>query len=102
MGGTKEIVMLRKNLDDLDTNGQKGDWCFLNNDELIAIRYGESVLAGTTIIPVSENVMPGKPHWQWDGNKEAPTLSPSILVHAAIGFTDGWHGFMREGKLIEC
>ena len=29
----------------------------------------------------------------WDGNEEAPTLRPSILV------PDGWHGFLEAGKL---
>ena len=90
-----------KNLDDLETNGKKGDWCFLNNYELIAIRFGEDAFTGMCILPISENAMPGKPHWQWDGNKEAPTLSPSILVYPAEGFTDGWHGYLRNGLLID-
>lgn len=93
--------MLRENIDDLDTNGQKGDWCFLNNNELIAIRFGEDMFTGLTIIPVSENTMQGKPHWQWNGNKDAPTLSPSILVHPNPGWSDGWHGYLRDGKLID-
>ena len=29
----------------------------------------------------------------WDGNEDAPTLSPSILVPG------GWHGFFEAGKL---
>lgn len=91
--------MLRKDLHDLEKNGQKGDWCFLNNDELIAIRYGDDVFADMTIIPIAEHVMPGKPHWQWDGNHEAPTISPSILVKAYPGWTDGWHGFLENGIL---
>ena len=93
--------MLRKDLDDLDTNGQRGDWCFLNNNELIAVRFGERVFTGMCILPISQNAMPGKPHWQWDGNLEAPTLSPSILVEAVPNWNEGWHGFLREGKLID-
>ena len=93
-------MTLLRNLDDLDTNGKKGDWCFLNKDELIAIRYGEDAFQGTTIIPISENVMAGEPHWQWNGNKECPTLTPSILVHAVPNWDNGWHGFLTDGKLI--
>lgn len=93
--------MLRKDMDDFDENGLKGDWCFLNDDQLIAIRFGDDAFTGTTIIPVSPNAMEGKPNWQWDGNREAPTLSPSILVHANPGWSDGWHGFLRDGKLID-
>lgn len=37
---------------------------------------------------------PGK-HWGWDGNEDAPTLTPS--VHC-IGH---WHGWVRGGMLVE-
>lgn len=33
--------------------------------------------------------------WDWDGNEDAPTLTPS--VHA-VGV---WHGFVTNGELIE-
>jgi hypothetical protein len=36
------------------------------------------------------------PSWEYDGNLESPTLSPS-LHH--IG---GWHGFARAGRLESC
>lgn len=32
-----------------------------------------------------------KPSWQWDGNRESPTLSPS--VHR-VGH---WHGYLKAG-----
>lgn len=37
--------------------------------------------------------------WTWDGNREAPTCSPSVLG----GGTDGphWHGFLRAGFWIQ-
>jgi hypothetical protein len=93
--------MLRSDLNDLDVKGHKGDWCFLSDDGLIAIRYAEDPFRGLVILPIAKEVMPGKPHWQWNGNKEAPTLSPSIQVHAYPGWTEGWHGYLREGKLID-
>jgi hypothetical protein len=87
--------MLRKDLEDLHENGQKGDWCFLYDDTQIAVRYGETAFKGTVILPI--NVVHG---WEWDGNKESPTLSPSILVESVPNWNDGWHGFLRAGKLI--
>lgn len=35
-------------------------------------------------------------HWQWNGNKEIPTLQPSIAC------TQGckWHGFLTNGEWI--
>jgi len=38
-----------------------------------------------------------RPSWEWDGNREKPTLSPSILRRAC-----GWHGFLRGGAWESC
>lgn len=38
-----------------------------------------------------------QPAWQWDGNWEAPTLTPSIQRHGACN----WHGFLRGGAFVE-
>ena len=93
--------MLRDDLDDLDINGNKGDWCFMNGDALIAIRYREDAFMGTVIIPISEGIVSDKPHWKWNGSKEFPTLSPSILVHGTPGWSDEWHGYLEHGILRE-
>lgn len=37
-----------------------------------------------------------RPYWVWDGDEDAPTLSPSIKCLAS-----GWHGFLRRGRLEE-
>jgi len=92
--------MLRENLYDLDQNGKKGDWCFLKDDTQIALRYGDDPFKGQVILPVALEVTSGQPHWQWNGNRESPTLTPSILIHAYPGWTEGWHGWLREGKLV--
>ena len=39
-----------------------------------------------------------KPLWQWDGNKEKPTLSPSIQRTSGCR----WHGYLRAGVFQEC
>lgn len=38
------------------------------------------------------------PSWQWDGNRERPTLSPSIrdISHCK------WHGYLRAGVFEPC
>lgn len=40
----------------------------------------------------------GRPQWTWDGNREAPTVSPSVRR------LDGcqWHGWLRNGEWISC
>jgi hypothetical protein len=90
--------MLHKDFDELGTNGQKGDWCFINSDAYIFLMWGDDSFKNMSILPVKP--VEGKPHWNWNGNREAPTLTPSILVHPYPGWTDGWHGYLTDGKLI--
>ena len=51
--------------------------------------------------PAPGEVVPAQRHyWEWDGNEEKPTLSPSI----ACGMPKGcdWHGYMKAGRLEAC
>lgn len=44
---------------------------------------------------------PTKRHyWQWDGNVEKPTLSPSIGCGVRPNFD--WHGYLRAGRFEAC
>lgn len=100
--------MLRKDWNDLNENGLLGDWCFFEGSDkntYIAFRYPhndtkdypkeymETYRGEMGHVPVCINIK--KPScWLWDGNKESPTISPSINI---IGI---WHGFIKNGKLI--
>ena len=37
----------------------------------------------------------GQNGWNWDGNRERPTLSPSVLQS---GLPCKWHGYLRNGQ----
>lgn len=37
--------------------------------------------------------MDGRSHWSWNGNRELPTLQPSILRTSGCG----WHGWLTDG-----
>lgn len=39
--------------------------------------------------------------WQWNGDKEKPTLSPSIY-HYDIQNQPHWHGFLTDGEWRKC
>lgn len=48
------------------------------------------------------------PQWHWDGNRDKPTLAPSLGLHRShdgqsVG-ADGyhWHGYLRAGVFEEC
>jgi hypothetical protein len=86
-------MALRKNWDDLDT-GEKGDWYFIKKCSYIVLRFGDT-MEDTVILPLQ-----GEGAWNWNGDKESPTLTPSILVHGSQGQQDKWHGFLTNGKLV--
>ena len=42
----------------------------------------------------------GPRRWTWDGNLDAPTLSPSLLVRGGSGGSDAiCHSFVRAGRM---
>lgn len=45
--------------------------------------------------------------WGWDGNENAPTLTPSILIYQMEEGTgrrigEHWHGFLTNGEFRSC
>lgn len=98
-------MALFKDWDDLNVNGQMGDWCFFEGSdglEYFGFRHpapnnyapeiAHEFRGELTHIPITIGMK--KPNaWLWDGNRESPTISPSVDV---VGV---WHGFIRNGKL---
>lgn len=58
-------------------------------------RCGGTGLHAVPIKPAVNSVGNG---WTWDGNEEAPTLSPSIHCDPTKGGC-GYHGYIRAGKI---
>lgn len=38
------------------------------------------------------------PSWQWNGDRQRPTLTPSILQVGGCR----WHGYLTAGEFVEC
>ncbi len=73
-------------------SSKAGDWFF--TDDTIWIRYGKN---GEYSIHVVGATIAGEGSWNWNGSKESPTLSPSILTRKHTGTL--FHGYMRDGEL---
>jgi hypothetical protein len=96
-------MTLRKDFDELEV----GDWCFINDETYIGVRMGEGerdccilpILKEGEQPPVDKTIT-AKP-WMWNGSREAPTLTPSIL-HWGNGRKEPatWHGYLTDGKLV--
>jgi hypothetical protein len=95
-------MSLRQDTRDLYDNGKKGDWCFFESTDgtvFIALKFGDESFTESVTLPISQDNKPAT--WQWNGNKEAPTLTPSILVWGnGKDKSATWHGYLREGKLV--
>jgi len=95
--------MLKMDFEELQESGKKGDWCFLNNAgrTLLVLRYGDDSFKDVVVLPVTTELDPSGRCWSWNGDTKVPTLTPSILVRAYAGWTDGWHGYLKDGILID-
>lgn len=59
---------------------------------------GKLLIAGTTDIKRDgQGKNGGRPQWDWDGDRAAPTFSPSINCEAHCG----WHGYIRRGRCVD-
>jgi len=55
------------------------------------------LIAGATDIPRDgQGLNGGRPQWDWDGNAEAPTFTPSVNCESHCG----WHGYIRQGRCV--
>src|ERR1700721_4305172 len=55
------------------------------------------LIAGATDIKRDgQGLNGGRPQWDWDGNREAPTFTPSINCEGNCG----WHGYIRNGRCV--
>lgn len=96
--------MLRQGFHDLSERGVIGDWCFINEDAYICFWHPSvrNVERGDiSVIPIKpEPQRPDGPVWTWDGNREAPTITPSVRVLGGEGNPDEWHGWLTAGKIV--
>lgn len=57
---------------------------------------GALVIAGRTELKRDgQNQNGGIAQWDWDGNRERPTFTPSINCG------DCWHGYIRHGRCVD-
>ena len=104
--------------DEVFDKGTLGDWWWCNveidgvSHEALHIlvpsvggRIGQGPLQKRGIELIEVYPMHAKNNWAnpgpingWDGNRDAPTLSPSIFVGGGSE-SPGWHGFFEGGEL---
>ena len=57
---------------------------------------GAMIIAGRTELKRDgQNQNGGIAQWDWDGNRETPTFTPSINCGSC------WHGYIRAGRCVD-
>lgn len=56
---------------------------------------GLPILGRTNMPHDPQNQNGGRAHWTWDGNREAPTFTPSINCSGC------WHGHVKAGRCVD-
>lgn len=85
-------------LDDLKGDSQPGAICFVirqSSPEIVqGIEFKCPCGCGRDgYLPLKPRPSPS---WEWDGNREAPTLKPSVLQVGGCR----WHGWLRNGEWV--
>ena len=89
-------VTVYKDFDDFRANGKAGSICFCESVEhgVQGFAYKCAGCGEESYLPVNDlNKVAEKPQWNWDGNRELPTLTPSIFHRSSCG----WHGYLTKG-----
>lgn len=89
--------MVRVTDEDAVLAGGPGVFCIREEDGItsLACRLPDGAFIDIAIRPLPPGAPP-QPSWEWDGNQDKPTLSPSINTR------DHWHGWFRSGRMVSC
>ena len=78
--------------------------------ELVTVKMISMMLPGDSVctiplapVPPAAKGFGNNAGWQWDGNMDKPTLSPSVFFMAnKPEHPKAWHRFPREGRMVSC
>lgn len=85
--------------DDTRDLRNEGDWCWKRDDSgrpflFVCVVPGDD---SPRLLPVTTSKA-GQHKWNWDGNEETPTLSPSISARKGDHNQEIWHGYVKCGR----
>ena len=104
------MAYLSKNDFDQPDIKKPGDWTIVDDGAGVTfwIYLTDSDPQGNTLfarVPVTTE-QKTEIRWHWNGDKEKPTISPSIYIRTKSdpngNWIDLWHGWLRDGKLVTC
>jgi len=85
----------------LNGTAKTGDYAFAQTGDglfLFCLLPGDSNMHG---LPLEKGKVHDRPCWNWDGDKQNPSMTPSILAYGPDGKAF-WHGYLRNGRFESC
>lgn len=99
-------------VDDLGDIAPAGHWHFYgiygepNDAPPAGMLFGCPCGCGMTHSAAFRSTNPNRPTWGFNGDKEKPTLTPSLNVlqtdEAGNRTGEHWHGWLRDGVFVSC
>ena len=86
--------------------GGPGAFCWLRDGEFRSLYLFLPQPAGVSRWAIRPHELPNGHSWEWDGDEDRPTLSPSLHVisrgwpEREIPEETLWHGWVRNGELV--
>lgn len=75
-----------------------GEFTWIGKGQMRALWFRCPQADGTGVGELARIPVAGPRAWQFDGNDDRPTLTPSVRIDA--GGADLWHGFVTAGELV--
>lgn len=92
---TESCDMIRCSDDDAVLDGPPGSFYIADTEggKVMWLKLPDGAASAINLRPYKPDIGAS---WEWDGNENKPTLTPS--VHR-VG---SWHGFIRNGRMESC
>lgn len=94
-----------KNYEDFETAAAGAFWLAhakSGDEDVYGLHYKCPCCGRHGYLPLNrDRAATQQPSWDWNGDVQNPTLSPSILSQTSRGGC-GWHGYLRSGRWETC
>lgn len=96
---TDSCDMIRMKDEEQVENGPPGSFCIDTLEDGLRVMWHklpDGNFGCIRLRPIPGSHSNASPSWQWNGNEEVPTLSPSVHLPGR------WHGWFRNGRMESC
>ncbi len=76
-------------------------WCAVDGQSY-RVLHSKSPNGTYSALPIAPTPPDVTCSWNWDGNEDKPTLTPSVYHNRGAGDNTEWHGHFTAGRMVSC